>query len=71
MAPNMSSVISVENKEYVTSLVRGLAVIRCFDKSRCKFSLTEVAKHTDKGYTVVSQSGIGIWAFFCICTYSK
>lgn len=43
----MSSVIGLENKDYVTSLARGLAVIRCFDKDHCKLSLTEVAKQTN------------------------
>lgn len=43
----MSSVIGADSKDYVTSLERGLAVLSCFDKSRCKLSLTEVARHTD------------------------
>jgi IclR family transcriptional regulator, pca regulon regulatory protein len=46
MNPNKSSIIGADSKDYVTSLERGLAVIRCFDKSRCKLSLAEVARHT-------------------------
>ncbi|MDC1436658.1 helix-turn-helix domain-containing protein, partial [Gammaproteobacteria bacterium] len=47
MSTNKSSVIGADNKDYVTSLERGLAVISCFDKNRCKLSLTEVARHTN------------------------
>lgn len=43
----MSSFIGTEDKDYVTSLARGLAVIRCFDKDHCKLTLTEVAGRTD------------------------
>ena len=47
MNSDKSSVIGANSKDYVTSLERGLAVISCFDKNRCKLSLTEVARHTD------------------------
>ena len=47
MNTNKSSIIEADSKDYVTSLERGLSVIRCFDKDRCKLSLTEVAKHTN------------------------
>jgi len=47
MNPNKSSAIGADNKDYVTSLARGLVVIRCFDKDSCKLSLTEVARHTN------------------------
>ncbi len=43
----MSSHINADNKEYVTSLARGLGVIRCFDKDHSKLTLTEVASLTD------------------------
>jgi len=46
MNQDMSSLIGASNKDYVTSLARGLAVIRCFDKDRNKLTLTEVARHT-------------------------
>lgn len=47
MNPNKSSVIGVNSKDYVTSLARGLAVLRCFDQDHCKLSLTEVATSTN------------------------
>jgi IclR family pca regulon transcriptional regulator len=43
----MSSIIKADSKDYVTSLARGLAVVRCFDKDYSKQSLTEVAKRTN------------------------
>tara|TARA_R110000824_G_scaffold288508_2_gene476512 strand:+ start:82172 stop:82978 length:807 start_codon:yes stop_codon:yes gene_type:complete len=43
MNQNMSSIIKADSKDYVTSLARGLAVIRCFDKDHRKLTLTEVA----------------------------
>lgn len=46
MDPVMSSFIGADSKDYVTSLARGLAVIRCFDKDHCKLTLTEVASRT-------------------------
>jgi len=42
----MSSFIGAASKDYVTSLARGLAVIRCFDKDHCKLTLTDVAGRT-------------------------
>ncbi|MAY02789.1 MAG: IclR family transcriptional regulator [Gammaproteobacteria bacterium] len=47
MDPNMSSFIGADSKDYVTSLARGLAVIRCFDKDHCRLTLTEVASRTE------------------------
>jgi len=46
MSAEKSSVIGADNRDYVTSLERGLAVLSCFDKNRCKLSLSEVARHT-------------------------
>ncbi len=43
----MSSFIGADSKDYVTSLARGLAVIRCFDKDHCKLTLSEVAGRTN------------------------
>lgn len=42
-----SSLIDADSKDYVTSLARGLAVIRCFDRDHCRLTLTEVAARTD------------------------
>lgn len=36
-----------ETKDFVTSLARGLSVIRAFDKDNSKLTLTEVAKRTE------------------------
>ncbi len=47
MDPDMSSIIGADSKDYVTSLARGLAVIRCFDKDHCRLSLTEVARQAN------------------------
>ncbi|MFL2840834.1 MAG: IclR family transcriptional regulator C-terminal domain-containing protein [Pseudohongiellaceae bacterium] len=47
MCSNKSTILDANSKDYVNSLERGLAVIRCFDKDRCQLSLTEVAKHTN------------------------
>jgi len=39
----LSSIIDSTNKDYVSSLEKGLAVIRCFNKEHTKLTLTQVA----------------------------
>lgn len=44
MRDNMSSHESEHTKDFVASLSRGLSVIRCFDKSNDRLTLSDVAK---------------------------
>ncbi len=46
MEKALSSIFGEGSREYVASLVKGLAVIRCFDHQHMQMTLSEVAKRT-------------------------
>jgi len=47
MKNSLSSTFGEANREYVASLAKGLAVIRCFDHQHMQMTLSDVAKRTD------------------------